>query len=626
MFDGQAFVFDKTLNDQAIKIMTKSMKERFPEFKFVSLPKPPLAMFRNSMKPVAVADHVRYYIVAKNVNMTREAFESEKFIKLPSSCSVLTSEWISNLIESGTVPDEAQYDALIGVKSNGKPLGDTDAGTATATEASPNKKARLGTYLGRVDRSIVMLPTTLDMASISLEQGMWHNVGTDENDACAIYKLNICSHANANPTTATTTTATDGATYNKHQVRIAAFDMDGTIIQTNSGNTYPKNINDWRFWKNGQRVKAKLQELHNNHYHVVIMSNQSGVKTTVQEKQIKVDKILNQLSLPVSYLAATGQNGTFRKPCTGMWDMFAFIIKKYYQNLDKSIDVVIDTENSIYVGDAAGRIYGDPQKRKKNDPKNDFSDSDFLFALNIGCQFLTPEALFLNDKNPIHNRIMLKNPHVLDVLASSSSSSSGNDISRSRLHQSLGPVELVLFLAPAASGKSSLARQFERSGYARVNQDELKTKAKCMKVAREKLNSRQSVVVDNTNLDRNTRIEWLELASEMGLKARIIVFQNISNDLSLHLARVRYHSGAELRDIPANVIALHYSQFNEAKKCDHLAMGFARVDNYAWMPTTEVEVEDEKETQEQQYQKNMRRLQDRMLFSYMGKVNTWGRK
>ena len=52
--------------------------------------------------------------------------------------------------------------------------------------------------------------------------------------------------------------------------------------------------------------------------------------------------------------------------------------------------VKVDLNQSIYVGDAAGR----PAEGKK---KKDFSFSDRLFALNAGLKFYTPEEHFLGE-------------------------------------------------------------------------------------------------------------------------------------------------------------------------------------------------------------------------------------
>lgn len=42
--------------------------------------------------------------------------------------------------------------------------------------------------------------------------------------------------------------------------KIAAFDLDGTLIATRSGNTFPRSKDDWRLWRGN--VKARLQQAH----------------------------------------------------------------------------------------------------------------------------------------------------------------------------------------------------------------------------------------------------------------------------------------------------------------------------------------------------------------------------
>lgn len=55
------------------------------------------------------------------------------------------------------------------------------------------------------------------------------------------------------------------------------------------------------------------------------------------------------------------------------------------QNLYAEKGYTLDLENSLFVGDAAGRLGG------RGVPK-DHSDTDFKFALNVGIKFVTPEV------------------------------------------------------------------------------------------------------------------------------------------------------------------------------------------------------------------------------------------
>ena len=57
--------------------------------------------------------------------------------------------------------------------------------------------------------------------------------------------------------------------------KIAAYDMDGTLITTVSGRVFAKDMNDWKILY--PEVPAKLRKLHEDGYRIVIVSNQAGI-------------------------------------------------------------------------------------------------------------------------------------------------------------------------------------------------------------------------------------------------------------------------------------------------------------------------------------------------------------
>ncbi|CAM9849357.1 unnamed protein product [Discosporangium mesarthrocarpum] len=58
----------------------------------------------------------------------------------------------------------------------------------------------------------------------------------------------------------------------------------------------------------------------------------------------------------------------------------------------------------------------------------------------------------------------------------------------------------------------------------RVNQDELKSLARCQKVAKEYLRQGKSVVIDSTNATRHHRKEWVRIALEEKASPRCLFF------------------------------------------------------------------------------------------------------
>ena len=171
----------------------------------------------------------------------------------------------------------------------------------------------------------------------------------------------------------------------KPSEKIAAFDMDSTLILTKSGKTFAQNASDWVWWN--ENVPKKLKADYEDGYKIVIMSNQGGVSSgmvtsdTLKNKFIQIQK---SLKIPFQFLCST-ESDEFRKPGTGMW-------KYFIKNCNDKVEV--DMSNSFYWGDAAGR----PKSKTRS---KDFSDSDRKFAINCGLEFKTPEMYFLNEKEKL---------------------------------------------------------------------------------------------------------------------------------------------------------------------------------------------------------------------------------
>lgn len=74
-------------------------------------------------------------------------------------------------------------------------------------------------------------------------------------------------------------------------------------------------------------------------------------------------------------------------------------------------------------------------------------------------------------------------------------------------------------------GKSTFYWQHLKPlGYGRVNQDLLKSRPNCLKIATQLLEDKIPVVVDNTNADTETRTAWVTLAAKFGVPCRLVHF------------------------------------------------------------------------------------------------------
>lgn len=292
--------------------------------------------------------------------------------------------------------------------------------------------------------------------------------------------------------------------------KIAAFDLDGTLIKTKSGKRFSDDPADWQWWH--PKIPTDLRQLYEEGYRLVILSNQGGItlrpdpksKAPKTPKRLpawkqKLTALLTQLDIPTSVYAATGKD-KFRKPRPGMW-------KELCEDYDLAEDE-FDKDGSFFIGDAAGRVI------ERAGEIQDFSCSDRNFAHNVGIKFHAPEEYFLGQEPRRFKREL-----DLSNYAQCLQPSRNPDIVFQKKHET----EIVLLCGSPGAGKSSFYRTYlDRLGYKRVNQDTLKSRDKCIKVAREHLDKGESVCIDNTNADAETRSHWIQLAEKYQVPVRCV--------------------------------------------------------------------------------------------------------
>ena len=320
--------------------------------------------------------------------------------------------------------------------------------------------------------------------------------------------------------------------------KIAAFDLDHTLIIPKSGKKFPIDRNDWRWWN--KCIPRKLIKLYSQGYKIVIFTNQAGIekgKLDKREFTRKVKYIINALEIPIQVFVASAEDH-YRKPFTTMWD---YMVKKCNNNIE------IDQSNSFYCGDAAGRT-------------NDFSVSDRKFASNIKLTFHTPEEYFLHE-TPCKFSWSSVDPHSIPTI------DIDNDKIYAKKHQ-----EMIIMVGKPASGKSSFAeRYFVSNNYVRVNRDTLKTIPKCKKLVRESLDEGLSVIIDNTNGSRKQRSEFIELAADIPIRC---FYLTTSQEICNHLNYVRVkETHGKVRRIPDVAYRIYNKNFEVPKKSE----GFDKV-------------------------------------------------
>ncbi|CAH7455797.1 bifunctional polynucleotide phosphatase/kinase [Phodopus roborovskii] len=290
----------------------------------------------------------------------------------------------------------------------------------------------------------------------------------------------------------------------KPRGKVAAFDLDGTLITTRSGKVFPTSPSDWRILYPG--IPKKLQELDAEGYKLVIFTNQMGIgrgKLPAEVFKAKVEAVLEKLGVPFQVLVAT-HAGLNRKPVSGMWD---------HLQGQANEGVPISIGDSVFVGDAAGR----PANWAPGKKKKDFSCADRLFALNIGLPFATPEEFFL--KWPAAGfELPAFDPRTV-------SSAGPLYVPESSFLLSPNP-EVVVTVGFPGAGKSTFVQEhLVSAGYVHVNRDTLGSWQRCVSSCQAALRQGKRVVIDNTNPDVPSRARYIQCAREAGVPCRCFSFR-----------------------------------------------------------------------------------------------------
>ena len=531
MFEGMTFIL-------ASKAREKVFKKVIPEHGgALNGHKAPMAMFRGSAAKKVLGPKEVTHVVVENA-LSNEELQENLFAVIGEGVQVVRAEWVSQCLQDNKLVDIGDDHRGLLLASGG------EAQTENETGTEKGRKRPLETTCSSSFSSTPMFPT--GGLPATLLEDTWQfvrNTGEREGEKCCMFKFMSGASVTAGV-----------------PLRIAAFDMDWTVIQPSSGKQHPVDEHDWELLKKGpKQVVAKFHKLHTDGYAIVLMSNQGKLDSQQAEEalQRKVAKVIDALGVPATYMCGMSKASLMRKPCTGMWDLAA----KFYQHRysTTAVDLSLSTSGSFYCGDAAGRL-----KTKHVFEKKDFANTDYTLALNVGCRFFTPEHFFLDSKLDVH-KVLPKPVHAVRHLLTAATTSSGAAAANAGANSTVPPataaVEIVLLFAPAACGKSTMcARHFP--AHVRVNQDTLGTLKRCCEEARKVLAGGRGVVVDNTNLRRDARKSWRDLGTELGHPVRMVVLGGVNRSLSAHLAVLRQLS-PELEDRPISnmVLASHYKDY-----------------------------------------------------------------
>ena len=256
--------------------------------------------------------------------------------------------------------------------------------------------------------------------------------------------------------------------FTKPNKYIAAFDLDGTLIKTKSGNKFPKNGTDYQYAFDN--VQEKLNELLLQKYKIVIFTNQKGIKTKKTNKTDIINKITKLFPF-ADYFISTDDD-LYRKPMIGMFDKF--------------MELNGEVKDIFYVGDAAGR-------------KNDHSYADINFAYNANIKFLTETEYFTGE---IDLDIAPLCPEQQGKI---------NKISDMKLYD-----QYVVFIMQGfpASGKTSFIKDYIKENKIKNSlhlSNDTHTKSKLKKALKKGMEDEAIIFIDNTNATKNNRKEIIDI-------------------------------------------------------------------------------------------------------------------
>ena len=322
--------------------------------------------------------------------------------------------------------------------------------------------------------------------------------------------------------------------FNMPAYSLAGFDLDDTLIVSD----VKKKVKD-TVWTLKYDIIPVFKQLLKRDYQIVIFTNQLRLKNEALElwkKKMdilisKLDKVLENFSTIIMCSLA---DDSFRKPkkqsLVKLNKILSSINNGYYLNI----------HHSFFCGDAGGRI-------KDNHYKQDFSDSDRCFAYNCDIMYFTPEYVFE------HSSYFL---NYLDFWVYGNNLSYGHPVDREfkfmrfdyrtfdysgnlsdnvdEIHKASAHKKMIILIGAPASGKSTIANKIV--GWVDINQDTLKTKSKCLQLAKELLSKGEKIIISNTNVDDSARHPYEALVNKTDI---LYVYINVDKLLSAHLNEIR---------------------------------------------------------------------------------------
>jgi len=134
---------------------------------------------------------------------------------------------------------------------------------------------------------------------------------------------------------------------------------------------------------------------------------------------------------------------------------------------------------------------------------------------------------------------------------------------------------MIINVGFPASGKSYYSQRYVLSNdYEYINQDTLRTKKKCLMETEKLLKKGVSVIIDNTNMSKADRKEYLDMAKRYNIQCRCLLFTT-PKEVCIHNSHFRnFTSNNQVAIIPQIV----YNIMNKKYEKPDLNEGFYKID------------------------------------------------
>lgn len=160
--------------------------------------------------------------------------------------------------------------------------------------------------------------------------------------------------------------------------RILFCDLDGTLIDTLSGETFPKGVWDMRF-------KMDVWEAIKKHSpkYILIATNQGGIESGFVNEDNFVSK-MDYISVALKEYTGCDEVIYHYCPTNDKGNMDRKPNPRMYISLFKSFESIYSKKDCLAIGDASGK-------------PGQFSDSDKVAAERFGCRYMDVEDFLKDD-------------------------------------------------------------------------------------------------------------------------------------------------------------------------------------------------------------------------------------